>query len=100
QPAGDENLEFALALEADRLVNSNIKGEELVSEMTVVRNEFERGENSPGGVLMKRIWAAAYEWHNYGKSTIGNRSDIERVPVENLRAFYRKFYQPDNVVLV
>src|SRR5215510_11011709 len=49
---------------------------------------------------MKRIEAAAYEWHNYGKTTIGNRSDIERVPVENLRAFYRKFYQPDNVVLV
>jgi len=49
---------------------------------------------------MKRLAAAAYEWHNYGKSTIGNRSDIERVPVENLRAFYRKFYQPDNVVLV
>ena len=65
-----------------------------------MRNEFERGENSPGAVLNKRITAAAYEWHNYGKSTIGNRSDIERVPVENLRAFYRKFYQPDNVVLV
>src|SRR5438034_5145263 len=98
--ATDENLEFAIALEADRLVNSYIRREDLDSEMTVVRNEFERGENSPQGVLMKRIEAAAYEWHNYGKTTIGNRSDIERVPVENLRAFYRKFYQPDNVVLV
>src|SRR6187200_2066448 len=68
--------------------------------MTVVPNVFERGENSPRGVLNKRIEAAAYEWHNYGKSTIGNRSDIERVPIENLQAFYRKFYQPDNVVLV
>jgi zinc protease len=98
--ATDENLEFAIALEADRLVNSLIRKEDLDSEMTVVRNEFERGENSPQGVLMKRIEAAAYDWHNYGKPTIGNRSDIERVPVENLRAFYRKFYQPDNVVLV
>src|SRR5882672_2571542 len=98
--ATDENLEFAIALEADRLVNSLIRKEDLDSEMTVVRNEFERGENSPQGVLMKRIEAAAYEWHNYGKTTIGNRSDIERVPVENLRAFYHKFYQPDNVVLV
>ena len=98
--AGDGNLEFAISLEADRLVNSYIRREDLDSEMTVVRNEFERGENSPQGVLMKRIEAAAYEWHNYGKTTIGNRSDIERVPVENLRAFYRKFYQPDNVVLV
>ena len=98
--ATDENLEFALDLEADRLVNSFIKKEDLDSEMTVVRNEFERSENSPAGVLGKRVSATAYHWHNYGKPTIGNRSDIEKVPVENLRAFYKKFYQPDNVVLV
>src|SRR5436853_428290 len=95
-----ENLEFAISMEADRLVNSYIKKEDLDSEMTVVRNEFERGENSPTGVLGKRISAAAYDWHNYGKSTIGNRSDIERVPIENLQAFYKKYYQPDNVVLI
>lgn len=99
-PASDENLEFAIDLEADRLVNSWIRGEDLMSEMTVVRNEFERGENSPQRILYQRIMAGAYEWHNYGKSTIGNRSDIERVPVDNLRAFYRKFYQPDNIMLV
>ncbi len=98
--ASDANLEFAIDLEADRLVNSYIKGEDLASEMTVVRNEFERGENSPAGVLYKRIAAAAYNWHNYGKPTIGNRSDIERVPVDNLRAFYKKYYQPDNVILI
>jgi zinc protease len=98
--ASDENLEFAIDLEADRMVNSYIKGEDLASEMTVVRNEFERGENSPSEVLDKRITATAYNWHNYGKPTIGNRSDIERVPVDNLRAFYKKYYQPDNVVLV
>ena len=99
-PATDENLEFAIDLEADRLVNSYIKKEDLDSEMTVVRNEFERGENSAAGVLGKRMAAAAYNWHNYGKPTIGNRSDIERVPVENLRAFYKKYYQPDNIVLI
>ncbi len=99
-PATDENLEFAIQLECDRLVNSFIRHEDLMSEFTVVRNEFERGENSPQGVLMQRIMAAAYEWHNYGKTTIGNRSDIERVPIDNLRAFYRKFYQPDNIVLI
>lgn len=98
--ATDENLEFAIALEADRLVNSRVLREDLFSEMTVVRNEFERGENSPSSVLGKRIMAAAYEWHNYGKTTIGNRSDIERVPIENLQAFYRKFYQPDNAMVV
>jgi zinc protease len=99
-PASDDNLEFAIALEADRLVHSSIKREDLASEMTVVRNEFERGENAPSSVLGKRIMAAAYAWHNYGKATIGNRSDIERVPVEKLQAFYRKYYQPDNAMVV
>ncbi len=99
-PASDENLEFAIDFESDRLVNSTILGEHLAAEMTVVRNEFERGENSPQRILMQRITSNAFEWHNYGKSTIGNRSDIERVPIGNLRDFYRKFYQPDNVMVV
>ncbi|MFN9037400.1 MAG: insulinase family protein, partial [Planctomyces sp.] len=99
-PATDENLEFAIHLECDRLVNSFIDREDLLKEFTVVRNEFERGENSPEGVLFQRVMAAAYEWHNYGQTTIGNRSDIERVPIENLQAFYRRYYQPDNVVLI
>lgn len=98
--ASDENLEFAIRLEADRMINSFIRGEDLASEMTVVRNEFERGENSPSRVLMNRMMGAAYEWHNYGKTTIGNRADIERVPVDNLRQFYERFYQPDNAILI
>jgi zinc protease len=99
-PASDQNLEFAIKLEADRMINSPIKPEDLATEFSVVRNEFEAGENSPERVLSQRMAAVAYEWHNYGKSTIGNRSDIERVPVDNLRDFYRRFYQPDNAVLV
>jgi len=98
--AGDDNLEFAIRLEADRLVNSFVRREDLVSEMTVVRNEFERGENSPQRVLGQRMLSTAYEWHNYGKSTIGNRSDIERVPIEKLRDFYKKYYRPDNAMVV
>ncbi|MEX0978669.1 MAG: pitrilysin family protein, partial [Pirellulales bacterium] len=99
-PASEDNLDFALELEADRLVNSFVKQEDLLSEMTVVRNEFESGENSPSNLLNQRIMAAAFDWHNYGKSTIGNRSDIERVPIKNLQGFYKKHYQPDNCMLV
>jgi zinc protease len=99
-PATDENLEFALKLEADRMVNSHVSGADLASEMTVVRNEFERGENSPQRVLMQRMMSAAFEWHNYGKSTIGNRADIERVPIDNLKDFYRRYYRPDNCLLI
>ncbi len=99
-PASEDNLNFALELEADRLVNSFIKQEDLFSEMTVVRSEFERGENSPANLLNQRIMSTAFDWHNYGKSTIGNRTDIERVPIKNLQAFYKKYYQPDNCMLV
>ena len=99
-PASDDNLDFALRLEADRMVNSFVRGEDLSSERTVGRNEFERGENSPQRILSQRIHACAFDWHNYGKSTIGNRSDIERVPITNLREFYKKHYQPDNAMLV
>jgi zinc protease len=96
----DDNLDFALKLESDRLVNSLIRREDLLSEMTVVRNEFEMGENSPRAILSQRMTSAAYQWHNYGKSTIGNKSDIERVPIERLQAFYHKYYRPDNCVLI
>jgi zinc protease len=99
-PATDENLEYAIRLEADRMINSPIKAEDLATEFSVVRNEFEAGENNPERVLSQRMMAVAYEWHNYGKSTIGNRSDIERVPAESLREFYKKYYQPDNAILV
>jgi zinc protease len=96
----DENLEWALAFEADRMVNSNVAQEDLDSEMTVVRNEFERGENNAISVLYERVLSTAYLWHGYGRSPIGSRSDIENVPIERLQAFYRRHYQPDNAVLI
>jgi zinc protease len=99
-PATDANLEWALDLEADRMVNSFVAKKDLTSEMTVVRNEFEMGENSPFNVLLERVLSTAYLWHNYGNSTIGARADLENVPIERLQAFYRRYYQPDNALLV
>jgi len=98
--ASEDNLKWALGLEADRMTKMRIEKELLDTEMTVVRNEFERGENSTTNVLMERVLSTAYLWHNYGKSTIGSRQDIERVPIDRLAAFYHKYYQPDNAVLV
>jgi zinc protease len=98
--AGNDNLKWAIELEADRMTHSFIARKDLDSEMTVVRNEFESGENSPFGVLQSRMQSIAYDWHNYGKTTIGNRSDIENVKIENLQAFYHTYYQPDNAVLL
>ncbi len=97
--ASDENLKFALELEADRMVNSKIEKPLLDTEMTVVRNEFEMGENSPDRMLMQRGLETAFTWHNYGKLPIGNRSDIENVPINKLASFYQKYYQPDNALL-
>jgi zinc protease len=98
--ASDENLRWAIDMEADRMVNSKILAEELKKEFSVVRNEFEIGENYPSGVLNERVLSAMYLWHNYGNSTIGSKEDIERVKAENLKVFYKKYYQPDNAVLI
>jgi zinc protease len=98
--AGDENLHWALDLESDRMVRMTMQKKDLDTEMTVVRNEMEAGENSPVEVLEERVLAAAYNFHNYGKTVIGNRTDVERVPVENLAVFYKKYYQPDNADLI
>ncbi len=97
--ATEENLKWALDLESDRMVNSYIAKKDLDSEMTVVRNEFESGENDPEGVLEERVTSTAFLWHNYGKSTIGSKADLENVPIDRLQAFYKKNYQPDNAVL-
>ncbi|WP_296947047.1 pitrilysin family protein [uncultured Massilia sp.] len=98
--ASQDNLDWALQMEADRMTRSFIAKKDLDSEMTVVRNEYESGENSPTGVMFKRMQSLAYDWHAYGRSTIGNKSDIENVRIENLQGFYRTYYQPDNAVLL
>ncbi len=99
-PASDENLEWAIDLEADRMRGAAMKQELLDSQMSVVRNEMEAGENSPQRMLFQRLRSTAYLWHNYGKSTIGARSDIERMPIDRLQTFYDRYYHPDNAVLI
>lgn len=93
---GSEHLEGYMAIEADRMRNLWLRDTDRQPEMTVVRNEFERGENSPFQALIKEIFAAAYIAHPYHHSTIGWRSDIENVPIEKLKEFYDTFYWPDN----
>ena len=98
--ATDENLKWALDLESDRMINSFIKKEDFDKEFSVVRNEFEMGENNPFNVTFQHTMAAAYLAHSYGRPVIGNKSDVERVPIDKLQAFYHKYYQPDNAVLM
>lgn len=98
--ANDENLRWFLSWHADAMVHSFIAKKDLDSEMTVVRNEMERGENDPGRILYQKTLAQMFDWHNYGKDTIGARSDVENVDIGRLQAFYRRYYQPDNATLV
>ena len=99
-PSSDENLKWVLDLEADRLVRASLLKSDLDTEMKVVRNEFEIAESRADRVLFRQTLAAAYRWHNYGKAPLGTLSDIENVPIDHLRSFYERYYQPDNTVLV
>ncbi len=99
-PSKGDNLALAIDVAIDQLGGALLRKEDLDQEFSVVRNEFEMGENNPESVLFERILSTAYLWHNYGKSPIGSRADIERVPIERLRAFYERFYRPDNALLI
>ncbi|MFN3629806.1 MAG: M16 family metallopeptidase [Casimicrobiaceae bacterium] len=98
--ANNDNLKWYLDWQADAMVNSFIARKDLDTEMTVVRNEMEMGENNPGYIVYERLMSSMYQWHNYGKSTIGARADIENVDIPRLQGFYRTYYQPDNAVLL
>ncbi|MDR3340121.1 MAG: insulinase family protein [Candidatus Symbiothrix sp.] len=99
-PSNEENLRWSIEMEADRMINATMLQSDLDKEFSVVRNEFEIGENEPSSVLQERILSTAYLWHNYGSSTIGSKEDIERVKADRLKVFYQKYYQPDNAVLM
>lgn len=99
-PSSEDNLDWILSMEADRMVNSRIEAADLRSEMPVVLNEMEIGQTRPDRVMLQAMNAAAYNWHPYGKATIGTRKDLENVSIPLLRAFYQRHYQPDNAVLV
>lgn len=98
--ADADNLDWYVGWLADSMVNSFIARRDLDTEMTVVRNEMEMGENSPQRMLYQRTLALMYDWHNYGKDVIGARSDVENVDIGRLQAFYRRYYQPDNATLI
>lgn len=93
-------LDWYIGWQADAMVNSFIAKKDLDSEMTVVRSELEINENNPVQALGQRMARAAYMWHAYGKSVIGALSDIENVDIAKLQAFYKRYYRPDNAVMI
>ena len=98
--ANEDNLRWYLSWQADAMINSFIARRDLDTEMTVVRNEMEMGENNPSRILFEKTLATMYQWHNYGHDTIGARADVENVDIGRLQGFYRQYYQPDNATLI
>jgi zinc protease len=98
--ANPDNLKWYIDWLADALVNSNVSRKDLDSEMTVVRNEMESGENDPERVLLQETMSVMFDWHAYAKEPIGARADVENVDIPRLQAFYHLYYQPDNATLI
>jgi zinc protease len=96
---GRESLESYIAIEADRMRRLWLRESDRQAEMTVVRNEYERGKNDPENVLLEEVSAAAYVALPYHHPTIGWKSDIEHLPIAKLREFYDTFYWPNNATL-
>ncbi|HVF49759.1 MAG TPA: pitrilysin family protein [Pyrinomonadaceae bacterium] len=95
-----DQLELAIRMEADRMRNSLIADADRQSEMTVVRNELERGQNEPQLVLDEAVYATAFREHPYHHPTIGWRADVENVPTARLKTFYNTFYHPNNATAI
>jgi len=91
-----DSIEIAVRIEASRMRGALLRDSDRVPEMTVVRNEYERGENSPFQVLYKETFATAFREHPYHHPTIGWRADIEGVSTDRLKEFYDVFYRPNN----
>jgi zinc protease len=95
-----DRLELGLLIEAARMRDALILDRERASEMSVVRNELERGESEPNRLIYQALMAAAYKSHPYHHPTIGWRSDVEGVSTRELKHFYDTYYQPGNAVAV
>ncbi len=95
-----ERLDFMIGWLSAMMTQARFTPDDLKNEMTVVRNEFERGDNETGRILGDRMRSAAYTTHGYGHPVIGTRADIENVPHARLMAFYKLHYRPDNATLI
>ncbi|MBS1230452.1 MAG: pqqL [Proteobacteria bacterium] len=98
--ADPAKIDEAIRIEADRLIRASFTKEHLASEMSVVRNELERGDSDPGSLVMRALQRQSFFWHGYSRPTIGARSDIEDAPFSALQAFHDKHYRPDNAALI
>src|ERR1700694_3140774 len=96
-----EQLAKMMEFEADRMTGLILKDENVLPERDVVLEEFNmRVANNPEARLTEQIMAALYLNHPYGRPVIGWRQEIEKLDREDALAFYKRFYAPNNAILV
>ena len=99
-PASQENLKFAISMEAERLTRSLLRDEDFQRDMNLVRSEFDRSESEPEIRLYNEIIATSFKHHNYRNPVFGNRVAVEKISVDAVKTFYTKYFRPDNTTVV
>jgi zinc protease len=95
-----DRWDVALEIEADRMVNCAFDRDEFEAEKKVVIEELKTGLDSPWGLLMQEEEAAAFKVHPYRNPIVGWLQDVERATAEEQQAYYRRYYHPNNAILV
>jgi len=95
-----DKVDLILQLEADRMINSIYDEKEVELERTVIISERQGNENNPNFKLDEVVQSTAFRVHPYHHEVIGDMVDLERISRDELYAHYRKFYQPNNAILV
>jgi zinc protease len=95
-----DRWDVALEIEADRMINCTFEPEEFEAEKKVVIEELKTGLDSPWGLLLQEVDAAAYKIHPYRNPIVGWLQDVERATAQQQQAYYRKYYHPNNAILV
>lgn len=93
-------IDLALRLEADRMINAQFDVEEVESERTVIISERQGAENSPMFWLGEEMQAAAFRVHGYHHEIIGDMTDLETMTRDDLYGHYKAHYMPNNAIAV
>lgn len=101
QRVAADRLELMMKMEADRMVNLRITEDDILTEREVIIEERnQRTENDPGALMREQMNAALYMNHRYGVPIIGWRHEMVDLGLEDALEFYKKFYAPNNAILV